>query len=332
MAESQNEMPQNKNSGGYKKVVKDLIVAFVSVSIILFFGIRVLDQAGITKDEATDFLKTNLHWILLGFGGVILLNSFSQKKKIIPALFGLALTITGSTLWYTKSHPIAGLSWHRETQLMEWIGPGSINYTNSFGEIKEVSISKGFWMDKTEVVGQARYQRNYWRDSRRRAPRRLPMTYISWQSAQDTCDFATTNAISGKFLPRGYAYRLPTTNEWIYASLYNRQKSESTPGRPVYQDGRRTRASIVDEESSKLQFLQNMEGNVWEWCYDAVPAPMETLEQPPISSAFRAAIGGGWTSPETLCRPDSIISLNEYDSFKFVGFRMVLSKIPSDSK
>ncbi len=326
MPATRNNKSRDDKASRFKKNLKDLLLAIICISIILIFGVRVLSQAGVSKGQAVIFLRDNLYWICIGFGGVVILNSFAREKKLPPAIFGLILVLTGSGLCFIQSHPVKGFSWHRKDQSMAWINPGSVTYTNSYGQIKTISIDHGFWIDSNEVIGQARSQRDYWRAPKRQTSRRSPLVYISWQSANQNCELATKNAIAKGHLPKGYNYRLPTTNEWIYASLYDKRRSLDSFEQPIFQNGFRTRPSSVTDEDSNKGRLLHMEGNVWEWCLENVPAPLDSLAEAPNQSEYKAAIGGGWTSPQELCRPDSIISLNEYDAFKFVGYRMVLSK------
>lgn len=298
------------------KKVRDAAIAISSIVIIFIFGQNALYKAGISPEEFSEILRRHAHWAGGFFGIAFLLSSF--KKRINFVYLGIAiLLILGSfSRWVILTRPIPGMTWDRGLHQMVWIPSGTISFTNSQGVKESITNKHGFWIDQSEssIPGARSGRRN----------RRGTEIGQSWTEAQRQAQNITKNSKNAGQLPNNFFYRLPTVHEWIYACAYNKMKSEGDPIEIIFQDGSRR----GPQHRSRLEnnALNNMQGNVWEWCLDRGESPLPHFSS---NEKYRIVIGGGWTSPMELCSMDSQLSFREKDKFKFVGYRFVLSRIES---
>ena len=126
----------------------------------------------------------------------------------------------------------------------------------------EVTLTKPFYMGKYEVT-QEQWQAVMGNNpSSKTKGAKLPVTDVSWEDCQDFIKKlnATTNG----------GYRLPTESEWEYACRAGTTTAYS------YGDSLRKSDANIDGDSIKAVGsykpnafgLDDMQGNVWEWCND----------------------------------------------------------------
>jgi formylglycine-generating enzyme required for sulfatase activity len=150
-------------------------------------------------------------------------------------------------------------------------------------------------------------------------------------------------------LDRVHTYRLPTEAQWEYAcrsgartaypwgaearcdkmmfandvELYDRcQKSYA----PAHRNSVVKVMSFPMEAGRRFE-LYDMNGNVREWCDDALIWPDEgQIEAPePFGHHLRVVRGGGWRSPDTFCRCGARDGVHEAAvTSSSLGFRLVL--------
>lgn len=330
------ETPQHPNRS---RRLRELTLATASVAVILLFGLRIADQLDIERDQLRKLLVDNLHWLLIGVGGALLLRAtvagFRRMPFRLSGAIALTILLTGTGRWYLITWPVNGLGWSRGNMPMVWIPPGSIEYTNHLGRVSVVTVDHGFWIDRMEATGIVSRpgwnRRDRWITYREEDSYNRVISMVSWQDAVQSCQTCTESTDARMKIPDNFEYRLPSTNEWIYACLYSLQKSTSDAPIPIHYDGTR-RGPVTrkpDRHRENGEYLLDMTGNLWEWCADELPPPVPTLSEdvtrPP--EIFRAAMGGGWNSPLELCMPDSMIALHEQAFYRYAGYRMVLSRL-----
>jgi formylglycine-generating enzyme required for sulfatase activity len=130
-----------------------------------------------------------------------------------------------------------------------------------------VTINRAFWLGRTEVT-----QRE-WLAIMEVNPSRfmgddLPVERVSWEAALDFCRRLTARERAAGRLPEGYAYSLPTEEQWEYACR------AGTTGEfagdvdamawHAANSGRQTQP--VGLKQANAWGLCDLHGNVMEWC------------------------------------------------------------------
>ncbi len=139
-----------------------------------------------------------------------------------------------------------------------------------------------------------------------------PMVYVSWDDAQEFCRWLNTTPAL-KALPSGLQFCLPTEDEWEKAA-------RGMDGR-IYPWGNEWDAGRCNTSESKIgdttpvgQYspkgdspfgLQDMAGNVWEWCqskYYRFYPYMRFLHGVDQSGDARVVRGGAWNGNSGIAR------------------------------
>jgi formylglycine-generating enzyme required for sulfatase activity len=206
----------------------------------------------------------------------------------------------------------------------------------------EVTISKDYYLGLYEVT-QAQYEKmmgknpsrfqgdNLRGDSLRRDSTNHPVEQVSWADAVEFCKTLSELPEEKK---AGRVYRLPTEAEWEYAcragskSAYSFGEGSKSLGDYAWFDQNSNRQTHpVGEKKANAWGLNDMHGNVWEWCSDwygqypkgAVSDPVGTRE-----SSNRVFRGGSWYDHFEYCR--SARRLGYFPSGRDdFGFRVALS-------
>ncbi|MCY2986681.1 MAG: SUMF1/EgtB/PvdO family nonheme iron enzyme [Planctomycetota bacterium] len=242
-----------------------------------------------------------------------------------------------------------------------WCPAGSFTMGSPTGERNRgsgegpvpVTLSQGFWLGKYEVT------QGQWRtimgsnpscfsasgsDSSQvqgMATDRLPVENISWSDADAFCRKVTDQERQAGRLPAGWEYRLPTEAQWEYgcragtvtATAFGDKLSSSQAnfeGNNPYNGANKgpylTRTAKVGSYAGNAWGLQDMHGNVWEWCRDWYQARLPGGTDPEVSSraTFRVLRGGGWVSDGRSCRSALRFRVLPHVRGEDYGFRVAI--------
>ncbi len=196
------------------------------------------------------------------------------------------------------------------------------------GNQVNVTLSKGFWMGKTEVT-QAQWQAVMGNDPSVSKGVNLPVENVSWDDAQEFIKKAN----NGGVMPSGWKFALPTEAQWEYAcragetGLY----SEGTVKEVAWYDGNSAgKPHNVGTKKANAWGLHDMHGNVLEWCADWYDGKLQSGSDPsgPSSGVIRVLRGGAWNDGAACCR--AAFRYGNYPGFRdfSTGFRPAL--VPSN--
>ena len=212
------------------------------------------------------------------------------------------------------------------------------------GPQTKVTISKAFWLGKNEVtqsqwqaimettVAQQRDKADKNAELHGEGPE-YPMYFVSWNEAMEFCRKLTEREREAHRLPNGYAYTLPTEAQWEYAC-----RAGTTGGfagavddLAWYEPNSGNTAHPVGTKQSNAWGLNDMHGNVWEWCADwkaEYPGGEVTDFAGPESGENRVNRGGSWSFAAKSCR--SAYRDADVPDYRYVGlgFRVALTPTP----
>jgi formylglycine-generating enzyme required for sulfatase activity len=246
----------------------------------------------------------------------------------------------------------AGAQQHQSPDMVLVEG-GSFRMGSDNGEAAEKPVHtvtvKSFYMGRTEVTQKE------WKEIMGNNPSgfrgdTLPVEQVSWYEAIEYCNKLSLKEgltpvyrgsgddIACDFSAAGY--RLPTNAEWEYASRggdkdYN---STSMPGVLVLTvpPGTMITAAICTHQVGTKQpnslGLYDMNGNVWEWCWDDWYGSYSGRSQSDPTGASmgtdRVIRGGGWGNTVALGGFTDLSVATPSNRIGNLGFRVVRSKGP----
>ena len=217
------------------------------------------------------------------------------------------------------------------------IPPGSFLMGSEIGEpderpVRRVEMRHGFWMSRTEVT-----QRQY-----ESVMATNPSTFRGPSLPVETLSYRDVQSFLGKLpqrssLPADLMARLPTEAEWEYACrgglahpIPDRLDADAL-GRVAWYGANSTDTTQpVGAKDANGYGLQDMLGNVWEWCDDAYLerfyAMTDVEEDPrgPQVGSTRVLRGGCWRSDAETCRPSNRFQYRMWSKDHTVGFRIVV--------
>ena len=135
----------------------------------------------------------------------------------------------------------------------------------------------------------------------------------------------------------GKKFSLPTEAQWEFAARGGTHSQgylyagSNNLNDVAWQDGNSgSNTHPVGQKQPNELGLQDMSGNVWEWCqdwYDSYPDDAKTDPVGPSSGSYRVFRGGGWGSDAQYCRVAYRNYCTPDYSSNYLGFRLVLSPV-----
>ncbi len=200
--------------------------------------------------------------------------------------------------------------------------------------VTQVTISRPFWLGKTEVT-QAQWEAlmgsnpSYFKGSS------LPVEQVSWEEAMAFCLKLTERERAAGRLPEGYEYTLPTEAQWEYACRAGTtgDYAGNLDAMGWYDRNSGSSTKPVGQKQANVWGLHDMHGNVRESCLDwsarDLPGGSVTDPRGPGSGSFRVNRGGSWRHPALLCTSDGRGGETPYVRTYDLGFRVALSSVRS---
>lgn len=215
----------------------------------------------------------------------------------------------------------------------------------------EVTLTRGFWSARWEVT------QGQWKRMMGRFPDRLPspefgegddvpVYWINFDEAETYCTELSRRGHRSGALPEGWEFRLPTEAQWEYACRAGTITATSfgdalgpqhanfggeAADRSVRVLGRARR---VGSYPANPWGLQDMHGNVWEWCrdyyHDRLPGgtdpDLRDLKGTPNRDATYSRVrrGGAWIEPAWACRSACRLRYEPHRRSDHIGFRVVV--------
>ncbi|HVU07472.1 MAG TPA: SUMF1/EgtB/PvdO family nonheme iron enzyme [Verrucomicrobiae bacterium] len=180
--------------------------------------------------------------------------------------------------------------------------------TNTIGVVL-VKISPDYWVGKFEVTQDA-YQKLIGSNPSAFSGGQNPVDSVSWNDAMDFCKKLTEKETKGKQLPVGYAYSLPTENQWEKL-VADAALSDAVTSLPP---NHHSSTAPVGSLGANSLGLYDTRGNVMEWCLDSNNPQM-----------YKVLRGGAW---DTAVEPSLRIQFRNYaqpgEKKNDYGFRIVL--------
>ncbi len=215
-------------------------------------------------------------------------------------------------------------------------------------DLHQVVISHPYLMSATEVT-QAQYELLVHANPSRYRGKTAPVESVTWEEALEFCNLLSDSAgLSRAYVRRdgvmtwdrtSPGFRLPTSAEWEYAC---RAGSDPTQRADRKDERLETVAWFKRNAGRSHHFvgslaasdwgLYDMQGNVWEWCWDWLgkasvngDAGAEPLIDPvgPPEGTMRVWRGGSWEDAAKYCRCANVGGVEPKARLSNLGFRVV---------
>ncbi len=199
---------------------------------------------------------------------------------------------------------------------------------------REVVLTQGFWLAETPTT-RRQFQATNPTAKPVRTKADVPFSGASWFAAVEFCE--SLNALN--IAPPGFAFRLPTSDEWEFACRAGTTGPLNVDGAKLAelawfcgasQVGKYPEPQPVRQKRPNGWGLFDMLGNVEEWTSDLAPnanyAPNNDLTQ-----AKRIRRGGSYLSDARVCRSSAKIPTPPDEALATVGFRIALAPLDAAS-
>lgn len=227
---------------------------------------------------------------------------------------------------------------------LNWVEPGTFTMGSASDEPERdkaegpqtrVTLSKGFWLGKTEVT-QAQYTAvtGVNPSTFEKNGGDAPVERVSWTDALAFCHKLTERERAAGRLPDGYAYTLPTEAQWEFA--HRAGSTGSYPGEPEVTAWHAANSNgtthAVGQKRPNAWGFYDMAGNVVEWCFDwygNYPGGTVTDPSGPERGHYRMARGGSWRTDARVGRSAARSGGSEGRLDYTLGFRVALCAVVS---
>jgi formylglycine-generating enzyme required for sulfatase activity len=169
-----------------------------------------------------------------------------------------------------------------------------------------------------------------------------PMYFVSWYEAMAFCKKLTEQEQAAHRLPAGYKYSLPTEAQWEYAcragtvtptyaasadavAWYGANSFEGYTGKGLGNPN--AGPHNAGSKPANKWGLQDMLGNIWEWCYDWYgPYAGGSLTDPagPVTGSYKVNRGGSFGSGADAERSAARAQNPPNEDSAWRGFRIAL--------
>ena len=263
----------------------------------------------------------------------------TRTLSVLSIFTALLLAWPSTAVAQASKGPREGQAWTMPDLNLEmaYVRPGTFTMGSVNGADEEkpqtrVTLTKGYWLGKTEVT------KGQWEALMKSGPLNFtgadrPMEQVSWSDAMEFCRKLTEREHAAGRLPEGYEYTLPTEAQWEYACRAG--TTEDYAGNPDamawHHNNSGDTTHPVGQKQANAWGLYDMHGNVWEWCLDWYGNyPGGSVRDPtgPASGVKRVYRGGGFFSSAQRCRSAfrgwNVPGARSPD----LGLRLALSSVP----
>ncbi|MBP3556235.1 MAG: SUMF1/EgtB/PvdO family nonheme iron enzyme [Thermoguttaceae bacterium] len=203
---------------------------------------------------------------------------------------------------------------------------------------REVVLTQGFWLAETPTT-RRQFQATNPTAKPIRTKADVPFSGASWFAAVEFCE--KLNAL--KVAPPGFAFRLPTSDEWEFACRAGTTGPLNVDGAKLAelawfcgnsQVGKYPEPQPVRQKRPNALGLFDMLGNVEEWTSDLAPALPPADNPAPdndLTRTKRIRRGGSYLSDARFCRSSLILPTPPDEALATVGFRIALASLDAAS-
>ncbi len=211
---------------------------------------------------------------------------------------------------------------------------GSNNGDGDEKPVHRVTLSKPFWMAKTEVT-QAQYQKIMGSNPSKFKGSQNPVEQVSWNDAVSFCKKLTEHDRQAGRLPEGYEYTLPTEAQWEYACRAGTtgDYAGNLDVMGWYDNNSGSKTHPVGTKQANAWGLFDMHGNVWEWClddwhrsYSDAPTDGSRWVSLGVGGSLRMRHGGSFGGNASDCRSADRGSNDPSRTFPDLGFRPLVQQ------
>jgi formylglycine-generating enzyme required for sulfatase activity len=272
---------------------------------------------------------------------------------------GLCLSSLCAALIAERAHAQAGTMAGEEAAIagveLCWCPAGSFTMGSPADEPErrpgedqvQVTLSRGFWMGKYEVI-QAEWRRVVGAIPGKLDAgegNRFPMYDVNYSQVEDFCRKLTTQAKKTSELKAGWEFRLPTEAQWEYAcragtttatafgntlsSLQANFRGEFPYG-DVEKGPSINRTVAVGSYPANAWNLHDMHGNVFEWCRDWSHPRLPGGTDPDLyerRARSRIRRGGRFVDEGWFCRSAFRLQFEPWRGHNHIGFRVAAVEI-----
>jgi formylglycine-generating enzyme required for sulfatase activity len=166
----------------------------------------------------------------------------------------------------------------------------------------------------------------------------LPVVNVSWGEATNYCALLTARERQAGLITATQLYRLPTEAEWEFAARGGTSTAYSFGSDPAqlgnyawFSENSAGQTHPVGTKLPNPLGMNDVHGNVWEWCqdwYSSYSGGILTNPAGPATGTEKVIRGGSWFQNAANCRSAVRLSNAPNSHNGDVGFRIVLVTVP----